>query len=66
MSAPSLTTRHRQPDEVQLIEVAGGWIVRVIEHGHAAHHMSFERKRMAKAFAETERKRLGIEKVTKI
>lgn len=66
MSAPNLKTQHDQQDEVQLVEVAGGWIVRVIEHGRAANHKSFERKRVAKAFAETERKRLGIERVTRI
>ncbi|BCH23507.1 hypothetical protein MesoLjLc_32170 [Mesorhizobium sp. L-8-10] len=34
MSAPNLNAHHR-PDEMQLIEVVGGWIVRVVENGLA-------------------------------
>lgn len=66
MSAPNLNAQHDQLNEVQLIEVTGGWIVRVIENGRAANHSDFDRKRAAKSFAEAERKRLGIEKVTRI
>ncbi len=65
MSALNLSSND-QFDEVQLVEVTGGWIVRVIERGHANSHKSFERKRMAKAFAEAERKRLGLKVVTRI
>lgn len=56
----------KEPNQVQLVDASGEWFVRVIEHGQETRLKSFDRKRSAVAYAEAERERLGLAKVTRI
>lgn len=55
-----------EPNDVQLIEASGEWLVRVVEAGHQLKLRSFDRKRLAIACAEEECRRLGLTKFTRI
>lgn len=53
-------------NEVQLVDAAGEWFVRVVENGVEAPYRTFDKKRQAVIYAEGERERLGIQKVHRV